>query len=103
VINAGEQPGLWIKPLSGDGALPAPDDIKLDRGDVAFLDKSGVALALSTERDTLVRVSYPDQVSWLTMADRFRSWIIGSVWLFAAVGFLYALQRMLRRKPQTGE
>ena len=22
VINAGEQPGLWIKPLSGDGALP---------------------------------------------------------------------------------
>jgi hypothetical protein len=103
VVNAGAQPGLWIKPLSGDGSLPAPDEVKLDRGDVAFIDKSGVALALSTERDTLVRVTYPDQVSWLTMADRFRTWIIGSVWLFAAAGFLYGLQRMLRRRPQASE
>jgi hypothetical protein len=62
------------------------------------VDATGVALALSTERDTLVRVTYPDQVSWITVADRFRPWIIGSLWVLATVGFLFALQRMLRRR-----
>ena len=40
---------------------------------------------MSTERDTLVRISYPDQVSWLTVAERFRAWIIGGLWLLATV------------------
>jgi hypothetical protein len=98
-INADAHPGLWIKPLAADGTLPAPAGLRLDRGDVAFVDRSGVALALSTERDALVHVTYPDQVSWLTVADRFRPWIIGSVWLLATLAFLFALQRMLRRRP----
>ena len=51
--------------------------------------RAGVALALSTERDTLVRVTYPDQVSWLTVADRFRTWIIGSLWVLGTIGFLF--------------
>jgi hypothetical protein len=102
VINAGDKPGLWIKPLAADGTLPAPTHARLSHGDVAFIDRSGVALALSTERDALVRVTYPDQVSWLTVADRFRPWILGSLWFVAAIGFLFALQRMLRRRP-TGE
>ena len=79
--------------------MPAPAELRLDRGDVAFLDKSGVALALSTERDTLLRVNYPDQVSWMTVADRFRPWIIGSLWVLATIGFLFGLQRVLRRRP----
>src|SRR5262249_36636485 len=37
IISAGSQPGLWLKPLGADGALPAPEDLKLDRGDVAFV------------------------------------------------------------------
>ena len=94
-----DHPGLWIKPLAADGALPAPDALKLDRGDVAFLDRNGVALAMSTERDTLVQISYPDQVSWLTVAERFRSWIVAGLWLIATVGFLFVLQRMFRRRP----
>ena len=99
LVNAGGHPGLWIKPLASDGALPAPPALRLDRGDVAFIDKSGVALAMSTERDTLIRVTYPDQVSWLTIADRFRPWIIGGLWALATIGFLFVLQRMLRRRP----
>jgi hypothetical protein len=99
VVHAGAQSGLWIKALAADGTLPAPAEVRLDRGDVAFIDGSGVALALSTERDVLVRVTYPDQVSWLTIADRFRPWIIGSLWLLATVAFLFGLQRMLRRRP----
>ena len=80
IVSAGAQPGLWIKPLAADGALPAPTELRLDRGDVAFVDQSGVALAMSSERDTLVRIAYPDQVSWLTVAERFRPWIIGALW-----------------------
>ncbi len=87
-----------------DGAAPAPSELHLGHGDVAFIDRNGVALAMSTERDTVVRISYPDQVSWLTVAERFRSWIIGGLWLFATAALLFFLQRMFRRRPaETGE
>jgi hypothetical protein len=56
VVEAGDHPGLWIKPLATDGAAPSPNDLHLDRGDVAFIDGNGVALAMSTERDTVVRI-----------------------------------------------
>jgi hypothetical protein len=58
-----------------------------------------VALAMSTERDTVIGISYPDQVSWLTVADRFRSWIIAGLWLLATAVVLFGLQRMFRRRP----
>ena len=97
LVNTDKHPGLWIKPLANDGALPSTAELRLDRGDVAFVDQSGVALALSTARDTLVHINYPDQVSWLTIAERFRTWIVGGLWLTATVLLLFALQRMFRR------
>jgi hypothetical protein len=105
VLTAAGHPGLWIKPLAApDGAAPSPNDLRLDHGDVAFIDDNGVALAMSTERDTVVRVSYPDQVSWLTLAERFRIWIIGALWLAATAGLLFALRHFFRRRPaSTGE
>jgi hypothetical protein len=102
IVTAGAEPGLWIKPLAPDGSAPAPADLRLDHGDVAFVDGNGVALAMSTERDTVVRISYPDQVSWLTVAGRFRSWIIAGLWLLATAGLLFALQRVFRRRPAHG-
>jgi cellulose synthase operon protein B len=33
--------GLWIKPLTSDGHLQGPVGVKLDQGDVAFVDKTG--------------------------------------------------------------
>jgi hypothetical protein len=98
IVTSNSQPGLWIKPLSSDGALPVSPAVFLDRGDVAFLDKTGVALALSTERDTLLRVSYPEQGSWLTFAERFRSWIVGGLWGVITIAILFALQRIYRRR-----
>jgi hypothetical protein len=98
VVSAGGLPGLWIKPLSPQTPAPAPPDLRLDHGDVAFVDRNGVALAMSTERDALVRISYPDQVSWLTIAERFRSWIITGLWLFATAILLVVLQRPFRRR-----
>jgi hypothetical protein len=100
VGTAGVVPGIWIKSLASDGSLQTPSDLRLDHGDVAFLDRTGVALAMSTERDTLVRIAYPEQVSWLTIADRFRPWIIGGLWLMGTVMFLFGLQRVLRRRRQ---
>ena len=97
-VSAGDVPGMWIRPLSSNGSLPAPVNLRLDRGDVAFVDHTGVALAMSTERDTLIKISYPDQVSWLTIAERFRAWIIGCVWLMVTIVFLLGLQRLLRRR-----
>jgi hypothetical protein len=97
-VSAGNVAGMWIHPLARDGSLPAPVNLRLDRGDVAFLDHNGMALAMSTERDTLIKISYPDQVSWLTIAERFRAWIIGCVWLMVTIGFLLGLQRLLRRR-----
>jgi hypothetical protein len=97
-VSAGDVAGMWIRPLASTGSLPAPLNLRLDRGDVAFVDHTGVALAMSTERDTLIKLSYPDQVSWLTIAERFRAWIIGCVWLMVTIVFLLGLQRLLRRR-----
>jgi len=99
IVTAGDYPGLWIKPTSADGSAPAPADLHLDHGDVAFVDASGVALVMSTERDTVVKISYPDEVSWLSVAERFRSWIIAGLWLSATAALLLMLQRMFRRRP----
>jgi cellulose synthase subunit len=98
IVTSNTFPGLWIRSLSSDGSLPASPSVSLDRGDVAFLDRTGVALALSTERDTLLRVSYADQASLLTNLDRFRSWIVGSVWAFVTFALLFILQRIYRRR-----
>jgi hypothetical protein len=98
VVTTGSHSGLWVKPLAADGVLPMPDELRLDRGNVAFVDKAGLALAMSTERDALVRIAYPDEVSWLTVADRFRSWIVGAFWLLATLGFVFVLQRFFRRR-----
>src|ERR1700733_134039 len=99
IVTVGDYPGLWIKPMSADSSAPAPAELHLDHGDVAFVDPNGVALAMSTERDTVVKISYPDQVSWLTVAGRFRSWIIAGLWLFATAALLLTLQRLFSRRP----
>jgi hypothetical protein len=100
LITVSGHPGIWIKPLADNGALPAPAKLTLDRGDVAFIDRAGVALAMATERDTLVHIKYPDQISWLNVAERFRAWIVGALWLLATIAFLFVLQQMLRRRRQ---
>jgi cellulose synthase operon protein B len=99
VVSSGDAPGIWIHPLANDDSLPAPPQLHLDHGDVAFVDNKGVTLAMSTERDSVVKISYPDQVSWLTVAERFRSWIIAGLWLLGTAVLLLTLQRMFRRRP----
>jgi hypothetical protein len=97
LVTAGDHPGMWIRPLARDGALPNPAELRVDRGDVAVFDDKGTSLAMSTERDTLVEITYPEHVSWATVAARFRPWIIGGLWIFGTVLFLFAMQRIYRR------
>jgi hypothetical protein len=101
LVTAGDRSGLWIRPLARDGALPNPAELRIDRGDVAVFDDKGTSLAMSTERDTLVKIAYPDQVSWASVAGRFRPWVIGAFWIFGTVLFLFALQQFYRRRMRT--
>lgn len=101
VVSSGTASGLWVKPIESSGALPAPAKLVLDHGNVVFIDQAGVALALSTEREKLARIVYPDQVSWLSIAAEFRPWITGGVWFLATLIFLFILQRVLRRPPRS--
>lgn len=105
IVTANDHPGLWIRPLSSDGSLSSAPAINLDRGDVAFLDRNGVALALSTERDTLLRIAYVDQRSWTSYLDRFWPWIVGTAWALATISLLVMAQRLYRRRMSgtTGE
>jgi hypothetical protein len=98
IVTANDKPGLWIRPLSSDGSLAAAPAINLDRGDVAFLDRSGVALALSTDRDTLLRVAYVDQRSWLSNVDRFWPWIVGTTWVLVSIALLILARRVRGRR-----
>jgi len=101
IVTASDHPGLWIKPLASDGSLPPSPAVNLDRGDVAFLDITGVALALSTERDTLLRVSYAEERSWFTRLDRYRSIIVACIWALITLVLLFVLQRIYRRRNAT--
>ncbi|MGA3302191.1 MAG: hypothetical protein ABSC72_02765 [Methylovirgula sp.] len=99
VVSDSDESGLWVHPLASDGALPSPDVLSLDRGNVAFIDQTGVTLVMSTEHEALARITYPDQISWLSIAEQFRAWIVGGLWLLATIVFLMVLQRALRRRP----
>jgi hypothetical protein len=98
IVTSNGHPGLWIHPQSSDGSLSAAPAMTLDRGNVAFLDRSGVALALSTERDTLLRIAYADQRAWTANLDRFWPWIVGTAWVLATIALLFLMQRMYRRR-----
>lgn len=98
IVTANKVPGLWIRPLSSDGSLAAAPAFNLDRGDVAFLDRNGVALALSTYRDTLLRVAYLDQTSWTAGLDRGWPWIVGTTWVIVTLALLVLAQRTYRRR-----
>jgi hypothetical protein len=98
IVTSNAYPGLWIKSLASDGSLPSSPAVNLDRGDVAFLDKTGVALALSTEHDTLLRVSYVDEGSWFSRLDRYRSTIVACIWGMITLALIFVLQRVYRRR-----
>jgi hypothetical protein len=89
--------GLWLRPGK---TMPRPETtpIRLDRGNVAVIDKVGIALAFSTDRKEAASISYLDIRSWKDVADEYRPWIVAGVWLLVAMVFVGALSRARRRK-----
>ncbi len=94
--------GLWLHPPTAGNPLIVPARLRLDRGNLAFIDRDGVSLSLSSERERLVQVAYPDHVSWLDLAETYRPWIIGALWLLVSLIFLVLLQRFYALKTKKG-
>lgn len=103
VALPGAPAGVWLRPVGTSDNVPAPQAIGLDRGNVAFIGKGGVTLALSTERDKLIEVTYPEVTSWQTLARRYGTWFVIGGWLLLTVVVLIALQRIYRRRQQDHE
>ncbi|MCC7425653.1 MAG: hypothetical protein IT557_02010 [Alphaproteobacteria bacterium] len=100
LVSAGTQDGLWIRPTGQ--RLPYAETVGLNRGNVAFIDDRGVSLAISTRRDTLVEVAYPEQAGWREMLVRFRVWIVTASWVVLSLLLLALLRRMWRRRAPPG-
>ena len=91
-----EQPCDWDELSIQEIAVPAR--LQFDRGNVAIIDKTGVAFAASTERDQLAQIAYPEQKSVADIANIYRPWIVGGLWLATSLLLVVALQGVARRK-----
>lgn len=105
IVSRGGTPGLWLRP--GDGPAPvlsASSPLVLDRGNLALLDETGLLVATSTTRSTLVDVVYPDQPSLMQILDKYRPWIVGGLWIILTLVVLAVFQRIYRsrRAPPNG-
>jgi hypothetical protein len=99
VVRTAKTAGLWLRPgraVPGQGLEP----IRLDRGDIAVIDREGIALAFSTEHRQAVNVVYHDIRSWMDLAGEFRPWIVGAIWLALTAIFIRALSLMYRRRSK---
>ncbi|MGL5116232.1 MAG: hypothetical protein ACRC7G_13480 [Beijerinckiaceae bacterium] len=96
VVREGDRSGLWIRPPRDEEyRLAAP--VLLEQGDVALVNRDGSASffdVLGTGRES-VQVS--DSGGWVDIAERYRTWIIVSLWLAATALFVLILRGMARR------
>jgi hypothetical protein len=98
-VRTAKTAGLWLRPgraVPGQGLEP----IRLDRGDIAVIDREGIALAFSTEHRQAVNVVYHDIRSWMDLAGEYRPWIVGAIWLALTAIFIRALSLMYRRRSK---
>ncbi|MHA7874389.1 cellulose biosynthesis cyclic di-GMP-binding regulatory protein BcsB [Roseivivax sp.] len=104
IVEAEGRPGVWLRP--GRGPAPSPSQAQpllLDRGDLAFLDGEGLALAASTARNDLVEVRYPDRMDLWQVAAKYRPWIVGALWLALTLVIIRVLSGIYRRSRGTQE
>ncbi|WP_428929113.1 cellulose biosynthesis cyclic di-GMP-binding regulatory protein BcsB [Marinibacterium sp. SX1] len=104
IVSVDGRNGIWIRP--GAGTPPQPGlttPLLLDRGNVAFVDAQGVALAVSTERTNLLSVTYPDTTTVLQILARYRPWIIGAGWLVLTLLIIRFLLGVYRSRRPSSE
>lgn len=96
LVFAGTQPGIWLRVI---GDAPAvPPILRLDRGNVAFVDPEGVSLAWAAGRDGLVRITYPDSTDIWGLLGQYRPWIVGALWLAVTALIVSVVARGWRRR-----
>ncbi|NDA46317.1 MAG: hypothetical protein EBY21_03390 [Alphaproteobacteria bacterium] len=101
LLRAGLNQGLWIRPAAEESEIVAPSKLLLDRGNVAIIDRSGVAFSYSTERDRLVQVLYPERMSLAEIANAYRPWVIGGLWLALTLLVAMSMQRFYSKSRNT--
>ncbi len=103
VARTNLESGLWIRPVATAAELVVPSSLQLDRGNVAIIDAAGVAFAFSNERDRLVEVVYPEQSTMAEIANAYRPWIVGALWLASSLLIVVGLLRFHRPRRSTGK
>lgn len=97
IVHTDTATGIWLRP----GSLPAAKlarPVKLDRGNVAVIDDTGIALAFSSGGNPLVNISYVDIRSWTDLALEYRPWVVGAAWLALSLLFAAILSRIYRSR-----
>ncbi len=97
LVRAGLNQGIWIRTAANDEDLVPPARLQLDRGNVAVVDKNGVAFAFSTERDRLIEVVYPEKLSLADIANAYRPWVVGALWLAFSLLVVLSVHRFYAR------
>ena len=97
LVRAGLNQGLWIRTAAADEDIVPPSQLQLDRGNVAVVDKNGVAFAFSTDRDRLIEVVYPDKLSLAEIANAYRPWVVGGLWLAFSLLVVMSVHRFYAR------
>lgn len=104
IVEIGDRAGIWLRP----GTAPAPSPTRetpllLDRGNLAFIDESGLIFATSTKRSELVDISYPDRTDITQVVAAYRPWIIGTVWLALTLLVVRSLQTVYHKNRRGKE
>lgn len=97
VVRTARGDGLWLRPGK---VLPDPNEkpVRLDRGDIAVIDKAGIALAFSPDKKQAATITYHEIRTWWDVANEWRPWIVAGIWLAVAAAFAIALSRAYRRR-----
>jgi hypothetical protein len=103
VVRTNLESGLWVRPVNASADVVAPSSLQLDRGNVAIIDAAGVAFAFSNERDRLVEVIYPEQSTMTDLANAYRPWIVGALWLASSLLIVVGMLRFHRPRRSSGK
>jgi len=101
VARIGSASGLWI--AAPDGRLPLPQSLTLSRGDVAFVDPTGVIMSLLSGADTVVEVDYPEVESWFDLLSAYRYYALAAIWVVVTLGLILGLRRLYRARDASGQ
>lgn len=95
IVSLKGVPGLYIQRNTPFNLKPRTS-VVLDRGNVAFLDRDGVALWLDTNESRGLTVTNASGGAFAGLFERYRVWVIVIGWVVLTVAFVFSVTRMRR-------